>query len=313
MGSITTTWTDTVGSHVGSGTPPTGSNVPPMAGTPADTIVWLRDRVGSESAGPLRRSGAPSDDPFTSDGPVPSDPLASLRVPCLQDIASPSGGHAGLVRAAVPAGRAPVWVQDAVARMEFGSLHARGLAPALDPAGLIAVRVRRPVDALWAMEEALRAGLPVVGEIAGDPRTLDFTATRRLEMRARAAGVPCLLVRVGPRIGGGSSGARCRWRVRSHPSAPDPYDARAPGTPRWVLELVRARDRPPGAWIIEAAEGTAEAVGNTAGEGGASHRLRVVAALADGGVAAGDASACGAPAGERGGTVVPLRRGARVA
>lgn len=244
----------------------------------------------------------PQDMAFGQEGALPATaghPLAWLGAAQLNDLVSPAGRHAGLARA-VP--RAPlVWVQDALGRSELGTIHARGLAGlGLDPSGVIAVRARRPVDALWAMEEALRAGLPVVGEVEGCPRALDFTATRRLEVRARAAGVACWLVRVGPRARtAGSSGARHRWRVLSHPSASDPHDPRAPGRPRWTLELTRARDRPPGAWVVEAASDD----GGTPGSG-APHRLRVVAELAGGGVAAS------ASAVERGkGTVIPLRPG----
>ena len=180
----------------------------------------------------------------------------------------------------------------------------------LDPSRTILVRVSRPIDALWAMEEALRAGLAVVGEIAGRPRALDFTATKRLEWRAREAGVTCWLVRVDAHGGAdGSSAARCRWRVFSHPSAPDPHDPRAPGRPRWRLELTRARDRPPGAWVVEATHG---GLGAAPDDGAAdathrtTHRLRVVAELASGGVATNE-RADGSGSGP--GAVVPLRAG----
>ena len=262
-------------------------------------------------------------------GVAPCHPVAGLGEACLQDIVSPVGGHAGLLRG-LPRGPL-VWIQDGPSRAEFGGLHARGMVGlGFDPSELIVVRARRPVDALWAMEEALRAGLPVVGEIEGCPRALDFTATRRLEVRARAAGVSCFLVRTGPKASArGASGARRRWRVLPHPGAIDPHDPRAPGGPRWVLELTRARDRPPGAWVVEAAPDADRStgrldehpaghlVGHLAGHptdrsirragdepAGAPHRLRVVAALADGGVAPVDGTAA-----SRDGSVVPLRPG----
>ena len=247
-----------------------------------------------------------------ADGPDarPADALALLDEPGLHDVVSPHGLHAVLA----PHGPL-VWVQDARSRSELGCLHARGLAGlGLDPSRVTLVRVSRPVDALWAMEEALRAGMGVMGEVEGAPRALDFTATRRLEVRARAAGVVCRLARVGPRVGGGSSGARWRWRVLPHPSAAEPHDPRAPGRPCWVLELSRARDRPPGRWVVEPDDARKPATGGAAtggaatgavpAAGGAAHRLRVVAPLADGGVAAGPGE------GERrGGTVVPFRPG----
>ena len=249
-----------------------------------------------------RHAGLRIDDVAATPGGT-ADPVARFGTAGLQDLASPLSVHAGLLRGMASPQRgmaAPslVWVQDAPSRSEFGSVHARGLWGSHgEPAPLVAIRARRAIDALWATEEALHAGLPVVVEIGGCPRALDFTATRRLEMRARSAGVACFLVRTGPgaRISQASA-ARHRWRVTPRSSAADPYDPRAPGTSRWLLELVRARDLPPGAWVVEAAPD----------ESGAPHRLRVVAELAGGGVATR------AGAGDRDGTrgtVVPLRPG----
>ena len=249
-----------------------------------------------------RRIGIVSDHVASGDPAIPSlgtdaDPLAALCRSGLQDLSAPRGAHATLALHALGrAGGPVVWVQDALSRLEFGAPYARGLdAAGLDPSRVIAVRAPRPRDVLWTMEEASRAGIPVVGEIEGDPRALDFTATRRLEMRARAAAVTCVLVRVGRRAGSGSSAAHWRWRVLPHPSASDPFDARAPGAARWELSLLRARTRPPGRWIVEGPPAWTEAREETRGEArgertherrdGSAHRLRVVAALADGDVA----------------------------
>ena len=221
---------------------------------------------------------------------VAFDPVSAFTGAGLVDVTSPFGAHGAIASFAVGSHVPLVWVQDSVSRIEFGGLCARGMGSGIDPGLLISVRTRRARDVLWSMEEVLRAGLPVVGEIAGEPCALDFTATRRLEWRAREAGVPCWLMRLGSRAATQSSAARHRWRVLPYPSAPDPHDAKAPGIPRWVLDLTRAREHPPGRWIVEAA--SAEAMEAT-GERGATHRLRVVAALADGGVAAGTEAGSG--------------------
>ena len=126
------------------------------------------------------------------------------------------------------------------------------------------------------MEEAVKAGFPTIGEIAGAPSVLNFTATRRLELFARANDVPCYLVRTGAEASlAGPSGARWRWRIDPHPSHPDPCDPKALGLSRWSLELVRARSRPPGRWLIEMQPGEA---------GWNAHRLRVAALLGGGDV-----------------------------
>ncbi|MEL6504877.1 MAG: hypothetical protein AAFQ10_10545 [Pseudomonadota bacterium] len=142
-------------------------------------------------------------------------------------------------------------------------------------------RVRNARDALWAMEEGVKAGLDVVGEITGTPKVLDFTATRRLELFSQATGVHCILVRMGPQPDtGGSSGARWRWRMATAKSANNPYNPMAPGQPRWRVDLLRARTCAPGQWVVEGARDVSH------GEG-AADRLRMVSKLVDGDMGAG--------------------------
>src|SRR5204863_8948736 len=122
--------------------------------------------------------------------------------------------------------------------------------PGLPASDLIHVEARDAREALWTMEEGVRcAGLSsVIGEIWGDPRALDFTATRRLVVASERSGVACWLVRLGGTAN--LSGARMRWRVASVPSLLNALDARAPGTPAWDADLFRARGMPPGRWSV---------------------------------------------------------------
>ena len=157
------------------------------------------------------------------------------------------GAVTGFVCAQLAQADKPVlWVQDHVSRREAGRPYLAGL-----PAGLrvIHVQVSRPVDALWAMEEALGCdGLSaVLGEVWGDPPALDFTATKRLALRAEARALPCFLIRRA--ASANLSAARLRWRVSSLPARLHPDDPRAPGDPLWRAELFRARWRNPGEWV----------------------------------------------------------------
>ena len=124
------------------------------------------------------------------------------------------GGWAGFLVAQLESGKPLLWIQDRMAIRESGRVHPAGL-PGLP---LIHVEARDGRDALWAMEEGLRcSGIgAVIGEIHGDPASLDFTATRRLAVAAERSGVPCWLVRIGGTAN--LSGARMRWRVASAPS-----------------------------------------------------------------------------------------------
>lgn len=151
------------------------------------------------------------------------------------------------VLACLPRSSAPVlWVQDRASRLENGRVY----GPALKGVRLLRVEVSHPRDVLWAMEEGASCGglSAVVGEVHGAPPVLDFTATKRLAMRAEAAELPVWLIRSGAVEG--LSAARERWRIGSLPSDIHPYNAVAPGAPVWEAELFRARGRSPGIWSV---------------------------------------------------------------
>jgi len=175
---------------------------------------------------------------------LPETPRATLSE--LFAIHPRDGGWAGFLLAQLATDKPLLWVQDRMAILESGRVHPPGL-PTQD---LIHVEARDAKDALWTMEEGVRCSClsAVIGEIWGDPRALDFTATRRLAVAAERSETPCWLVRLGgtPNL----SGARMRWRLASAPSLANDLDPRAPGAAAWDAELFRARGRPPGRWSI---------------------------------------------------------------
>lgn len=200
--------------------------------------------------------------------------LAEVFCPVATDAAA-----VGFVLAQLPRTQAPVlWVQDRLSRKESGRPCLAGIGTQRP---VIMVDLSRAVDVLWAMEDGLRCGSlgAVIGEIWGDPAALDFTATKRLALRAEAADLPCWLIRraATPNL----SAARDRWRVASYPAAAHPYDPQSPGAPRWALDLFRSRRRRPGKWVATY-DGT---------YGGAADRLDLVATSGDGTLAAGDGTA----------------------
>jgi protein ImuA len=156
------------------------------------------------------------------------------------------GGWAGFLLAQLETGKPMLWVQDRMAILESGRIY----PPGLPSQELIHVEARDARDALWAMEEGVRCAAlsAVIGEIWGDPKALDFTATRRLAVASERSGVSCWLVRLGGTAN--LSGARMRWRIGSAPSLLNPLDARAPGSPAWDADLFRARGMSPGRWSI---------------------------------------------------------------
>ena len=162
--------------------------------------------------------------------------------------AAPQDGAAtGFVFSQLDPKRGPVlWVSDRLSRTEGGMLCIAGLPR---PVQVIAVKVNRPVDVLWAMEQGLGCASlgAVVGEVWGDPQQLDFTASKRLALRSEAHAVPAWLIRraAHPNL----SAARDRWHIGSLPSLTEPDDTRAPGQPLWQAERFRSRWGAVGHWV----------------------------------------------------------------
>jgi protein ImuA len=131
---------------------------------------------------------------------------------------------------------------------DFGLPYGHGLARmGLDPGRLLLAETRRPKDAFWAMEEALRsnAGLAVVaGAVETQP---DLTMSRRLNLAADDAGTPLLLLR--PPATAGITAALTRWRIAAAPAARDRFGAFA--ACRWNVALERCRNGRPGQWRCE--------------------------------------------------------------
>lgn len=259
-------------------------------------LARLRARIAAIEGrpAPASASGGPSGDDSAADrrgsAPPASGGSAFFAVPTLDRLfpngfaaaslhafvattARDGGALAGFAiavalrfLAASGGSRAILWANEARVRGESGGLHGPGAAAiGLDPGRLLLVEGRRPADVLWAMEEGLAGGVAlVIGEVRGDSKALDLTASRRLAMRSERAGVPALLLLDGG--GERASAARSRWLVSPSPSRASP-DRRAaafpraaasgtrgspepPGPPVWRLRLDRNRDGPCGEALV---------------------------------------------------------------
>ena len=132
-------------------------------------------------------------------------------------------------------GGALVWIVEDFSAGEFGLPYGRGLmAAGVDLSRFALIRVRRPREALWAMEEALRspACAAAVAESFPGSRLYGLDASRRLLLAARGGGGRAFPVAAAgaegarrPRRRGGRGrdrghrpGAMARPRLRSRPS-----------------------------------------------------------------------------------------------
>lgn len=216
------------------------------------------------------------------------NPVSELGLPAFTEAFcnTRDGAGTGLVLAQIDAvlaagsgGAGPIlWVQDALAAREGGVPCQRGIREFGLKMPILRIAARSAAEALWAMEEGLEctALSAVVGEVWGNPKALDFTATKRLALRSCRSGVPVWLMR--PDGVADLSVAPDRWRVGPVPSSDNLWDARAPGQARWSADLFRTRRGAPARWVAR--------------HDPAAHRVDMVAALSDlaVGKGAGDAA-----------------------
>ncbi len=164
------------------------------------------------------------------------------------DPAAALGFSLGVAARAAATGRV-LWVLEGAAAGEAGALYGPGLdGYGLPARRLVVVAVRRPVEALWAMEEGLRTpGLAAVVAELLDGGPADLTASRRLSLAARAGGGLGLLVLHRPAPG--PSAAVTRWRAAAAAGPPDRHGGLGP--PAATLALTRNRRGPCGTFTIE--------------------------------------------------------------
>ncbi len=132
-------------------------------------------------------------------------------------------------------------------------------APGLEQVGLAPDRIlyaqgRKDIDVLALAEDGLRDG--ALACVVAEVKSVDQTATRRLQLAASDGRTPMLLYRrhrsrdrcpfVDP------SSAMTRWRIGCAPSAPLPYHS--VGRARWMVELVRQRNGNPFSLDVEACD-----------------------------------------------------------
>jgi len=151
----------------------------------------------------------------------------------------------------------------------FGLPYGPGLAAfGFDPDQLVIVRASDMRDMLWVAEEALacQAVASIVADIGGVPEPLDFTASRRLSLRAAEGGASLFLLRYGQERQ--ASAAHLRWHLTPLRSGRRRFDKNAPGPPRWGLKLEKGNAGQHNLeWVLEWTENGFKALPNQNDQG----------------------------------------------
>jgi protein ImuA len=187
---------------------------------------------------------------------LPSGILHEVFADTGRDAGSALGFTLGVVRSLIrPERPAVIILQLASDAQDLGVPYPVALANfGIAAEQIVFGRMESPTDLLWAIEEAIgcRPVAAVIADTGHEVKALDFTASRRLSLRAAAGGSSVFLVRTG--LEREATAARMRWRVEPQPSASPPFDARAPGQSRWRVELQKGRlgsRRDPKEWLVD--------------------------------------------------------------
>jgi protein ImuA len=130
----------------------------------------------------------------------------------------------------------------------------------LSPDKFFVVAAPEEKDMLWVLEEGLATTPPplLIGANAGTEKIYDFTASRRLSLRAARTNGRLLLLRphsaISPHSAGNTTAAATRWHIAAHPSRSVHYkNARVPamGAACWQVSLIRCKGGKTGNWILE--------------------------------------------------------------
>ncbi|MGC1697104.1 MAG: hypothetical protein WA743_17730 [Pseudolabrys sp.] len=166
-----------------------------------------------------------------------------------RDLGATVGFAFALAARAAGDSRSTLWIQTDFAALEAGHIYAPGCDLFGLPANrLLIVKVSRPLDALWVMEEALKchALASVIAELPKDASIADLTATQRLTLAAREGGGFGFLLRHRPSPL--TSAAETRWHVAGAPSRPDSFGGL--GRAAFALTLTKNRRGPTGRWTV---------------------------------------------------------------
>ncbi len=190
-------------------------------------------------------------------GGLACNALHEIRTVLSRDVAAGSGFLFGLLALITKRRDGSIlWVSDPAVRHDAGTLFPQGLGDyGFDPRRLILVNPGSLKSALWVAGEAASCeGLAsVVLHVSGNPKALDLTATRKLQLTAHKG---CTTIFILRQAGAEEASAGLtRWRVCAAPSLGFGYNNHTGkhshlGPTRLALSLERNRNGNTGDWCL---------------------------------------------------------------
>lgn len=150
-----------------------------------------------------------------------------------------------------------IWISQVSSRLEGGGIYPHGLVSlGVDPSKCLFIQPRSLNDALWAAELAAKHSsiAATIFEVRGNPSQLDMAGTRRLHLRAQAAGRPFFLLR---QTGyAEATAARLRFRIQPAEAGVKtlPSQTELPkmiGNPSFQITLEKSRNPSSKSFILE--------------------------------------------------------------
>lgn len=225
-------------------------------------IADLREKISqterlAEKPWPMVRLGAKEMDDALPGGGLALGSVQECLPACHGDFSVMLGFGLGLLARILKARPGPVlWALPAYQQRAWGRLYAPGLAGfGIDMERIVHVEAPKTQTMLWALEEAL--GHPslsaVIGVLPENDETYDFTASRRLAMRAARHGVTALVLSSSPGFSMATA-ADMRWSVAADASAAVHRRGQAVpglGPPRFAVNLIKSKKGQSGRWTME--------------------------------------------------------------
>lgn len=208
--------------------------------TTSATITDLRTRIAALEQNPaLTENGPDQTQTEALLGAAPKGTLHEVWSDSFTHTSALNGFSLGQAKSLLtPKRLAIIWLHLGHEATEMGLPYGAGVKNfGLEPDCLIIGRMATITDLLWAIEEAVACAAiaAVIADIGTHHKALDFTASRRLNLRANAAGASIFLQHYGPDRE--ASAATYRWHIAPTLSTQAPFDHRAPGTARWQVTL----------------------------------------------------------------------------